>query len=117
MKVSDNFVKLQPTPQGTFRILEDFYPFLDKSIKIPKNYVTNGANIPRIFWSIIPPFYPLYLNAVVVHDYYCDLEYYSLADYYFKLLLLSVEDSYKTRSMIWSVKHWHKYKYSTPIDK
>ena len=111
MEVTSDFVKLQPTPQGTFKILEDFYPFVDKSIKIPANYVTNGANIPRPFWVVIPPFYPKYLNAVVVHDYFCDLEDYANADAYFKLLLLHVEDNYKTRSMIFSVRAYHKIKY------
>jgi len=111
MKVSKNYVKLQPTKDGYFKVLEDYYPFTDKSILIPKNYVTNGANIPRMFWSIIPPFFPKYLNAVVVHDYYCDLDYYDEADEYFEKLLFSVEVSYKTKSMVTAVKYYHNIKY------
>lgn len=35
---------------------------------IPKGFVTDLASVPRIFWSIFPP-YGLYLRAAVVHDY------------------------------------------------
>lgn len=41
-------------------------------VKIPAGYKTNGANIPRIFWSIYPPNSPEYLTAVVIHDYLCE---------------------------------------------
>ena len=30
-----------------------------------------GANVHRLFWSIIPPFKSKYLPAVIVHDYLC----------------------------------------------
>ena len=102
---SNNFPKLQPTKAGTFLLLEDYYPFTDKSIKIPQNYVTNGADIPRVFWNLIPPFYPKYLPAVVVHDYFCDLEYYKTADTYFELILFEIEKSVSTRAMVYAIKN------------
>lgn len=43
-----------------------------KPILIKKGYKTNGANIPRIFWSIFPPNYPEYLTASLIHDYLTD---------------------------------------------
>lgn len=39
----------------------------------PMDSVLDGASIPRPFWSVIGgPFEGLYLEASVVHDYYCD---------------------------------------------
>lgn len=61
-------VKLQPIAKDKFRTLEKFEY---KDVKIPKGFVTNGANIPRVFWSLFPPNSPEYLSAVVVHDYMC----------------------------------------------
>lgn len=42
------------------------------TIKIPAGYMTNGADIPRVFWSLFPPNSPEYLSAVVIHDFLCD---------------------------------------------
>jgi hypothetical protein len=40
-------------------------------VLIPKGYVTDGASVPRIFWSIFPP-WGVYGQAAIVHDYLCD---------------------------------------------
>ena len=57
---------LQPNPNNVFVLLED-YEY--KSIKIKAGYATNGADIPRAFWFIVPPFKPAFLPAVLVHDF------------------------------------------------
>lgn len=41
---------------------------LGRKIVIPKNFLTDGASVPRLFWSIIPP-WGRYGRAAVVHDY------------------------------------------------
>lgn len=47
-------------------------PIVDnKYVVIPKAYLTDGASIPRIFWSILPP-WGVYGQAAIVHDYLCD---------------------------------------------
>jgi len=61
---------LKPNEDGTFTLIKSFV--LD-GIKVPKNFKTNGADIPRIFWSICPPNNPKYLKAVVIHDYMTSL--------------------------------------------
>ena len=38
------------------------------SLTIPKNFDTDLASIPRIFWAIYPPF-GRYMRAAIVHDY------------------------------------------------
>ncbi|EGK8127688.1 DUF1353 domain-containing protein [Campylobacter volucris] len=66
-------VILKPFSKDRFILVQD-YEFNLKSFKgkIPANFTSNGANIPRIFWSIFPPNSPEYLSAVVVHDYLCE---------------------------------------------
>ena len=60
---------------------------------VPSGYPTNGANIPRILWSFIPPNRSDILPAVIIHDCLCDRKEYEKADEYFKeiLELLGVE--------------------------
>lgn len=41
-------------------------------IIIPKGYRTDFASVPKMFWSIIPP-WGRYGKAAVVHDYLCDI--------------------------------------------
>lgn len=37
-------------------------------IEVPKNFITDGASIPQVFWSIFSPF-GKYFAAAVIHDY------------------------------------------------
>ena len=57
------------------KLLEDF-TYVDPKGKrwtAPKGYVTDGASIPKVFWSIIgAPFDGQYREAAVIHDEYCD---------------------------------------------
>ena len=100
---------LQPSLDNSFVVAKPFR--VNSSLVIPKGYKTNGANIPRVFWFIVPPFKPKYLPAVVVHDYLCDKERYRLADRLFRDILLSIENSYKTRAMVLAVRLYHKFRY------
>jgi len=40
---------------------------------IPKGWVTNGANSPRMFWSIVPPNDSDMMPAILYHDYRTDI--------------------------------------------
>ena len=40
-------------------------------IKIPKGYLTDGASVPRILWSICPKWDRSH-RAVILHDYLCE---------------------------------------------
>lgn len=99
---------LQPTKNNKLILLEKY---TYDEIVIPKGFETNGADIPRIFWIIVPPFKPKYLPAVLVHDYLIKIaknrEEIIYANYYFEKILLEIEDSYKTRTMIKAVNlYW-----------
>jgi hypothetical protein len=42
----------------------------NKYVTVPKGFITDGASVPRIFWSIFPP-WGVYGQAAIVHDYLC----------------------------------------------
>lgn len=48
-----------------YRFTEDFDIH---DYKIPKGFVTDGASVPRIFWTLFPPVFD-YFGASVIHDY------------------------------------------------
>jgi len=103
-----NSINVIPTKENKFTIGKKI---VYRDIIIPKGYKTNGANIPRILWNIVPPFKPKYLPAVIVHDYLCDAKEYIKADKYFEEILLNIENSFTTKTMIKVVKIYHKIKY------
>lgn len=40
----------------------------DKYVVVPKGFLTDGASVPRVFWSIFPP-WGVYGQAAIIHDY------------------------------------------------
>jgi len=81
-------LEISPRADDTYKILKDF---TYKDVTVSAGYHTNGANIPRILWSIWPPNRSAYLPAVVIHDYLCEKGEYELADKYFKEILEILE--------------------------
>ncbi len=80
------YIALHISPLGGNRyILRDSFRY--KDIEVPKHFTTNGADIPRIFWSFYPPNRSDYLPAVIVHDYLCSRGEYFRADLIFKEML------------------------------
>lgn len=60
---------LKPVGKDRFELVE---PYEWRNVHIPRGFRTNGADIPRVFWSLYPPNSPEYLSAVVIHDYLCE---------------------------------------------
>lgn len=102
------YPKVQATAHNTYTLIEDYEI---ENVLVPAGYETNGADVPQIFWWIIPPFKPKFLPAIVLHDYLCDKEDYKLADELFEKVLFDIEKSTVTKSMVKSVKLYHKIKY------
>lgn len=42
-----------------------------RHVTIPAGYLSDGASVPKVFWSIIPP-WGAYGDAVVLHDLLCE---------------------------------------------
>lgn len=63
--------------QDAIRLNRNFY-YLDSDycdkVCIPAGFVSDGASVPRALWRLYPPF-GKYLEAAVVHDYFCVLGY------------------------------------------
>ncbi len=91
---------------------------------VPKDFITDGASIPWIFWSIIgPPMGGLYDQSAVLHDYLYKYQLYTrkIADVEFLLSMQSEEvDLVRRLTMYRAVRigawsPWNKYKRDLPI--
>lgn len=88
-------VCVKPFGKNSFEVVSD-YAFNLKSYKgvVPKGFKTDGASVPRIFWSIFPPYKSEYFSACVIHDYLCAManskKDYELADEVLKQALQSL---------------------------
>ena len=93
-------------------------------IVIHRGYETNGADIPRLFWRLYPPYSPEYMPAVVIHDFLCDRaideyanksdlrEKFLYADNVFREILekLNISKS-KVKLFYNAVRLWHNLRY------
>jgi hypothetical protein len=66
-------LKLSPFQAYRWITVEEFEYYTDlfgerKYIKVPKNFITDLASVPRFLWNIFPPF-GKYTKAAVLHDY------------------------------------------------
>ena len=105
-------VAVKPFDRYKFEVIEPLSVNLDiiKFI-IPKGYTTDGASVPRIFWSIYPPYKPEWLTACVIHDYLCSqathaqdkYKAYELADLAFKESLKYLNAN---KTTIFIFYHW-----------
>lgn len=65
-------VDLRMLQDGTWQLLTGFdyhvgdYPS-DDVITVPAGFITDLASVPRLFWSILPPFGE-YAKAAILHD-------------------------------------------------
>jgi len=60
-------IKLEMINNKYYKIIEDVK--IDEFI-IPKGFKTDGASIPKIFWSLFGcPFVGKYVKAAILHDY------------------------------------------------
>lgn len=101
---------LIPTPNNTFVLAEGFQY---KDVFIARGFVTNGADVPRIFWSLFPPFKPKFMKAILIHDFLIKKGQVDKANQYFKELLLDAENSFITRNAVRAVRFYWKFKKKT----
>ena len=102
------YPKVQPTINNRYVLLEHYQV---ESVRVPKGYETNGADVPKLFWWLVPPFKPKFLPAIIIHDYLCEKEKYKLADNLFENTLFAIEKSFVTKTMVKFVRIYHKIKY------
>ncbi|TPG76296.1 DUF1353 domain-containing protein [Pseudomonas arsenicoxydans] len=59
-----------------WRVTKEFRYYIQNKdrgewVYVPAGYLTDGASVPRLFWSLIPP-WGAYGQAAVVHDIVCE---------------------------------------------
>jgi len=94
--------------QGKYILIER-YINKKHNIYIEAGFKSNGASVPRLFWWLLPPFHPDYIEACFVHDKFCDMQKYRQADKLFNALLKEHPRSKKYRRVLFvgGVKLWH----------
>ena len=112
---------LKPYSKDKFELVESYSVTMpifkselveEITVEVPKGYKTNGANIPRIFWSIFPPNSPEYISAVIAHDYLCDAKLYALADEALRHIMTNLSVAkWKIYCFYTACRIWHKIKY------
>lgn len=70
MRTQEDFsLWIAPHYEHSFRVLEDFtFPIRNRFLFIKKNFISDLASIPRVFWIFYPPF-GTYTLASIIHDY------------------------------------------------
>lgn len=117
---------LSPLSNGNYILTRGYKIKLNNGdlITIEKGYQTNGADIPRLFWRLYPPYAPEYMPAVLIHDFLCDKaietakdkkelqEKFLYADNAFREILekLNISKS-KVKVFYNAVRFWHKLRY------
>lgn len=66
-------LKVSPINDSKWSVLESFVYYIGEKgsrdfVEVPPGFVTDFASIPRILWTILPP-WGKYGKAAVVHDY------------------------------------------------
>jgi len=109
MKYSD-FI-YQPLKNHKLEVKKNIY-VKECDITIPEGYRTDGASVPRIFWSIFPPNRTDYLPCATIHDFLCDAEKYYKADECFEKCLIKLQvNKFSRIIMVFAVKFYHRIKY------
>ena len=112
-------IKVEIMPSGrTVKLINLFEIYIDgELITIPRGFETDFASVPRICWSIIPP-WGRYSTACLVHDYLYYTGQYSRIKS--DKILLNIMKLYKVSSLSRDViykavriggwKVWNKYR-------
>lgn len=110
-------VIVKPFDKDRFEVVENYEFELNvtKGI-IEQGYKTDGASIPRIFWSLYPPYKSEYFTACVIHDWLCSKAMheksiknaYKIADLALKeaMLILGVS-KFTTYAFYYWCKYYH----------
>lgn len=102
-------ITLQPLKSHKFTVRRSFR-FRD--IEVPQGFVTDGASVPRLFWSLFPPNRTDYLPCAIVHDYLCEKRDFKRADKCFGECLEELGVNRFARVVMYlSVRVYHRFRY------
>jgi len=118
VKISELISASIPPKHRTFRLTEDFTVKINgTTYLVPKGFVSDGASVPRIFWSIIPRD-GVYTPAAVMHDWLYKAGVMSKKDadiIFYKIMRECEVPLWKRRAMYCAVKWfggwaWRKHR-------
>ena len=88
------------------RPLDYFSAILDRVVVVPVGFASDGASVPRALWSIYPPF-GKYLEAAVVHDYFCvthEIDSVTAAKVFREAMKVCGVNKWRRNKMYWAVR-------------
>lgn len=89
--------------RGGSRLWKLVKPYRFGAIEVPAGFITDGASVPRLFWSLFSPT-GSYLGAAVVHDwlYKAKVTTRKEADSIFLAAMKAAGVGFVTRSLVYS---------------
>jgi len=104
------YPKLLPQYNGTFMLLEQYNI---KGYTVPYGFVTDGLTLKtRLLRLVVDKYQPKFAPFFVLHDYLCSIDKYKEADEVGEQVLFSIENSLRTKLMMWFIRAYHKVKYN-----
>jgi hypothetical protein len=94
-----------------WRTLAAFRYYFDEAkttyVEIPANYLTDGASVPRPFWSLIPPM-GAYGQAAILHDYLCEHLTVIKNGQVSPITRIEADDTFKDAMKVLQVPRWKR---------
>ena len=98
-------------PDGRNVVLEQPLTFVDptgRQWSAPTGTETDGASVPKLFWTMYPPFTGAYRAAAVIHDQYCRTRERSWQDthkvFYYAMRAANVDEN--TAKVLFGAVYW-----------
>lgn len=108
----DLVFRWDPPPSREMTLLSpiSFKDIHGETWSVPAGSKTDGASIPRVFWSVIGgPFDGPHRDAAVIHDYFCVVRTHSWKDthrVFYEAMLARLVDSITAKIMYAAVYHF-----------
>lgn len=86
---------------------------LGRVVVVPECFPSDGASVPRFMWAIYPPF-GAYLEAAVVHDFFCvshEVDSVTAANVFLEAMEACGVSKWRRRKMYFAVR-WFGPKFS-----
>jgi len=106
---------LKPQCNGLFEVYEEYNL---EDIKVPKGFVTDGLTLKnRLIRVIVDKYQPKFAPFFVIHDLLTNRYEYYDADKIGSKILFEIENSIRTKLMMFVIKLYHRIKYGIKPQK
>ena len=84
-------------------------PYQVKNIKIPSGYESDGLSLK--FRFIVSRYSPKFMPFFFIYEYLCSKKKYALANEIGEKVLFDIEESFRTRTMMFLIRKYHRIKH------